>query len=85
MVRLLFRQVSARWGKSPAAMKLRPPSRPPPCPISGPQRRFIAEDGNKMVEAEIIELSSGYSGEIEMGVRVTFPEDDPSMVCVCPT
>ncbi len=38
-------------------------------------RNFSNEDGEQMVETEIIELASRYRGNFKLGAKLTFPEE----------
>lgn len=38
-------------------------------------RKFQNDEGEQMMETELIELASGYVGKLKLGAKLTFPED----------
>ncbi len=38
-------------------------------------RKFPNDDGEQMVETEVIKLAPGYRGNLKLGAKLTFPED----------
>ena len=38
-------------------------------------RKFSNDDGEQMVESEVIELAQTYRGNLKLGAKITFPED----------